>query len=70
MNPLSIANTNWDIVIAGDGRCNVTHTCFYAAQLIQFYPRDGDALRGAFSRFQPKDTVEWFETRNEAPHGF
>lgn len=46
--------------ISGGGRCNVTHACFDAAQLIQSYPRGGKALRGAFSRFQPKDTVAWF----------
>ncbi len=51
------------VVISGGGRCNVTHACFEPAQLITFYPRGGNELRGAFSRFQPKDTVEWFESR-------
>jgi Predicted flavoproteins len=27
---------------------------------VQNYPRGGKALRGAFTRFQPRDTVEWF----------
>ncbi len=27
------------------------------------YPRGGKALRGAFSRFQPKDTIQWFNQR-------
>ena len=49
--------------ISGGGRCNVTHHCFDPAQLVQSYPRGGKALRGAFSRFQPKDTVEWFVRR-------
>jgi hypothetical protein len=49
--------------ISGGGRCNVTHHCFDPAQLAQNYPRGGKALRGAFTRFQPKDTVEWFESR-------
>lgn len=49
--------------ISGGGRCNVTHHCFDPAQLVQSYPRGGKALRGAFSRFQPKDTVEWFTKR-------
>lgn len=49
--------------ISGGGRCNVTHHCFDALQLTQYYPRGGKALRGAFTRFQPKDTVEWFESR-------
>ncbi|MEL6939931.1 MAG: NAD(P)/FAD-dependent oxidoreductase [Cyanobacteria bacterium J06598_1] len=49
--------------ISGGGRCNVTHHCFDPAQLIQNYPRGSKALRGAFSRFQPKDTVDWFAQR-------
>lgn len=49
--------------ISGGGRCNVTHHCFEPAQLVQNYPRGGKALRGAFSRFQPKDTVDWFTQR-------
>jgi hypothetical protein len=46
--------------ISGGGRCNVTHACFDPATLISYYPRGAKALRGAFSRFQPKDTVAWF----------
>lgn len=46
--------------ISGGGRCNVTHACFDPPQLIQNYPRGNKALRGAFSRFQPRDTVAWF----------
>ena len=46
--------------ISGGGRCNVTHHCFDPAQMVNNYPRGGKALRGAFSRFQPKDTVAWF----------
>jgi hypothetical protein len=38
----------------------VTHHCFEPALLVQNYPRGGKALRGAFSRFQPRDTVNWF----------
>ncbi|MBI5945978.1 MAG: NAD(P)/FAD-dependent oxidoreductase [Chloroflexi bacterium] len=49
------------VLISGGGRCNVTHACFDPAQLIAFYPRGGAALRGAFTRFQPADTIEWFE---------
>ena len=48
--------------ISGGGRCNVTHACFDPAALVQYYPRGGKALRGAFSRFQPKDTVAWFQS--------
>jgi predicted Rossmann fold flavoprotein len=49
------------VLISGGGRCNVTHACFDPAQLVTFYPRGGTALRGAFSRFQPADTIAWFE---------
>jgi predicted Rossmann fold flavoprotein len=51
------------ILASGGGRCNVTHACFDPAQLVTFYPRGGAALRGAFTRFQPADTVKWFEAR-------
>jgi predicted Rossmann fold flavoprotein len=49
--------------ISGGGRCNVTHHCFEPTQLVQYYPRGSKALRGAFTRFQPKDTIAWFEAR-------
>lgn len=48
--------------ISGGGRCNVTHHCFEPNILVQNYPRGGKALRGAFTRFQPKDTIAWFES--------
>src|ERR1700722_10365226 len=48
--------------ISGGGRCNVTHSCFDPALLVQYYPRGNKALRGPFSRFQPKDTITWFES--------
>lgn len=51
------------VLISGGGRCNVTHACFDPSQLITYYPRGGAALRGAFTRFQPADTVKWFESR-------
>jgi predicted Rossmann fold flavoprotein len=49
------------VLISGGGRCNVTHACFDPAQLVQSYPRGAKALRGAFTRFQPADTIAWFE---------
>jgi hypothetical protein len=49
--------------ISGGGRCNVTHACFDPAELVKFYPRGGAALRGPFTRFQPRDTVAWFSQR-------
>lgn len=51
------------VLISGGGRCNVTHACFDPAKLVTFYPRGGPELRGAFSRFQAADTVDWFESR-------
>jgi predicted Rossmann fold flavoprotein len=51
------------VKISGGGRCNVTHACFDPALLVQNYPRGNKALRGPFSRFQPKDTIQWFESR-------
>ena len=47
--------------ISGGGRCNVTHHCFDPAELVKNYPRGSKELRGVFSRFQPKDTIAWFE---------
>ena len=49
--------------ISGGGRCNVTHHCFEPARLVENYPRGGKALRGAFTRFQPQDTVQWYRSR-------
>jgi predicted Rossmann fold flavoprotein len=49
--------------ISGGGRCNVTHHCFEPARLVENYPRGGKALQGAFSRFQPQNTVAWYEAR-------
>jgi len=49
--------------VSGGGRCNVTHACFEPAALVQNYPRGNKALRGAFSRFQARDTIAWFARR-------
>lgn len=49
--------------VSGGGRCNVTHSCFDSRKLAQHYPRGEKELIGPFSRFQPRDTVEWFESR-------
>ena len=48
------------VLISGGGRCNVTHACFDPIALVQNYPRGSKALRGAFTRFQSQDTVDWF----------
>jgi predicted Rossmann fold flavoprotein len=49
--------------ISGGGRCNVTHACFDPGLLVKNYPRGSRELRGPFSRFQPRDTIEWFDDR-------
>ncbi len=57
--------------VSGGGRCNVTHACFEPRELVKRYPRGGRELMGAFHRWQPRDTIEWFaargvETKTEA----
>ncbi len=49
--------------ISGGGRCNVTHSCFDPKELVGNYPRGKEALLGPFTRFQPRDTIEWFRQR-------
>ncbi|MCF8321965.1 MAG: NAD(P)/FAD-dependent oxidoreductase [Flavobacterium sp.] len=47
--------------ISGGGRCNVTHACFEPNELVKFYPRGENELRGPFHQFCSGDTIEWFE---------
>src|SRR5450432_4069891 len=51
------------VTVSGGGRCNVTHACFDPRELVRRYPRGGRELLGAFHRWQPRDTVAWFEKR-------
>ncbi len=51
------------VKISGGGRCNVTTSCMDVSRLVQYYPRGQKELKGVFSRFGPKDTVAWFESR-------
>lgn len=51
------------VTLSGGGRCNVTHHCFDVKQLVQNYPRGGRELIGPYHRFQPRDTVTWYESR-------
>ena len=51
------------VKISGGGRCNLTHHCFDPKELSTKYPRGARELRGAFHRWQPRDTIEWFEQR-------
>ena len=54
------------VKVSGGGRCNVTHACFEPRELVRRYPRGYRELLGAFHRWQPRDTVEWFEQRGVA----
>ncbi|MFM9087760.1 MAG: NAD(P)/FAD-dependent oxidoreductase [Cyanobium sp.] len=47
--------------ISGGGRCNVTHACWQARELVAHYPRGGPALLGPFTRFGPREALEWFQ---------
>jgi predicted Rossmann fold flavoprotein len=47
--------------ISGGGRCNVTHSQFDPKKLTGNYPRGNKELLGPFHRFQPQDTIAWFE---------
>ncbi len=49
--------------VSGGGRCNVTHACFEPKLLVKNYPRGEKELLGPFHAFQPRDTIEWFESR-------
>ena len=51
------------VKISGGGRCNLTHHCFEARELIKYYPRGGRDLRGVLHRFGPSDLIHWFEDR-------
>ena len=51
------------VKVSGGGRCNVTHACFEPRELVKRYPRGNRELLGAFHRWQPRDTVDWFAER-------
>jgi predicted Rossmann fold flavoprotein len=51
------------VKISGGGRCNVTHYCFDNSELIKNYPRGNKELLQVFSRFNVKDTIEWFSNQ-------
>jgi hypothetical protein len=48
------------VKISGGGRCNVTQHCFDLLELVKGYPRGAKELLGPFTRFGPRETVEWF----------
>lgn len=67
---ITILEQNSDVLqkvkISGGGRCNVTHACFDPRELVQFYPRGNKELLSVFTKFQPGNTMDWFEQRNIA----
>ncbi len=60
--------TKWlsKVKVSGGGRCNVTHDCEYASQLVKNYPRGSKFLKKVFDQFDARDTVKWFEDRGVA----
>ncbi|MEK6782822.1 MAG: NAD(P)/FAD-dependent oxidoreductase [Bacteroidota bacterium] len=52
------------VKVSGGGRCNVTHHCFEPTQLAKHYPRGRKEIKSLFRKFQVKDTVAWFESKN------
>ncbi|OWK75082.1 aminoacetone oxidase family FAD-binding enzyme [Flavobacteriaceae bacterium JJC] len=67
---VTILEQNSDVLqkvkISGGGRCNVSHACFDPRELVNFYPRGNKELLSVFHKFQPGDTMDWFEQRNVA----
>lgn len=65
---VTILEQNSDVLqkvkISGGGRCNVSHACFDPKELVNFYPRGHRELLSVFTKFQPGDTMEWFESRD------
>lgn len=51
------------VEISGGGRCNVTHACFDPKELTSYYPRGQQEMLGPFTRFQPKDMIQWLQTK-------
>ena len=62
---VTILEQNSDVLqkvkISGGGRCNVSHACFDPRELVQFYPRGHKELLSVFTKFQPRDTMNWYE---------
>jgi len=50
------------LMITGKGRCNVTNARPTINEMIDAVPVNGRFLYGAFSRFMPEDTINFFET--------
>jgi predicted Rossmann fold flavoprotein len=51
------------VKISGGGRCNVTNGCTSIKELVDAYPRGGNALKKAFRIFNTKHAMQWFKSR-------
>ena len=67
---ITILEQNSDVLqkvkISGGGRCNVSHAYFDPRELVQFYPRGNKELLSVFTKFQPGDTMNWYEEHGVA----
>ena len=67
---ITILEQNSDVLqkvkISGGSRCNVSHACFDPRELVQFYPRGNKELLSVFTKFQPGDTMNWYEEHGVA----
>ena len=67
---VTILEQNSDVLqkvkISGGSRCNVSHACFDPKELVQFYPRGNKELLSVFTKFQPGDTMNWYEEHSVA----
>ena len=67
---VTILEQNSDVLqkvkISGGGRCNVSHARFDPRELVQFYPRGNKELLSVFTKFQPGDTMNWYEEHGVA----
>ena len=67
---VTILEQNSDVLqkvkISGGGRCNVSHAYFDPRELVQFYPRGNKELLSVFTKFQPGDTMNWYEEHGVA----
>ena len=41
----------------------MSHQCFDPTVLVKNYPRGNKELLSVFTKFQPRDTIEWFAKR-------
>ena len=67
---VTILEQNSDVLqkvkISGGARCNVSHAYFDPRELVQFYPRGNKELLSVFTKFQPGDTMNWYEEHGVA----